>query len=283
MYKLYVQKIAVCAAIIIPFQLTAASLNNGYFSEQHDEIIWSLDWEINPYYKYERAHSSNLKWATQAREGNYGAKVTIRKSDVDVYGAKRAELLAPLERGKEIERWYAFSTLLNSDYVYSSYPESFFQVHTSPADGNWNRYVTTPISLQTIKGHYRITIAGSNEVPSPNLDHEKLVLDIGDYSADFGLWSDWVLHIKYSGDADVGFLKLWKGEDLVINYSGAVGYAADSLDHKTYAKFGLYRWNWQEDDPVESRIMYYDRIRVGNKFADFEKMNADIADNNPEF
>lgn len=280
MYKLYIQKTAAFTAIIISFQLKAASLNDGYFSEQKDEIIWSLDWEINPYYKYERAHLSNLKRTTKAREGNYGAKVTIRKSDEDVYGAKRAELLAPLERGKEVERWYAFSTLLNSDYVYSSYSESFFQVRTSPADGDWSRYVTTPISLQTIKGRYVITVAGSNEVPSPNLDYEKTVSDIGDYSADFGLWVDWVLHIKYSGDIDIGFLKLWKGGELVINYSGAVGYAVDSLDHKTYAKFGLYRWNWQQGDPVESRIMYYDRIRVGNKFADFDKMNADIANNN---
>ncbi|WP_434340258.1 heparin lyase I family protein [Motilimonas cestriensis] len=260
-----------------PFLFKGDELNNNYqFPLPVVTKVVNWDQFFPLPHEYEVAYPDNIGYSIEkitnpsyVRRGIAAAKFKLNSiSDPLVNGSHRAEIVGDLITEKYAERWFSFSTMLSGDYDYSKGAESIFQVHTSPSDGNWERKISTPYALITADGKYQFKVAGSNEVPIPLV--KKTFFIISDYER--MVWVDWVFNV-YHHPVN-GFVKIWQNGNLVVNYSGPVGYSVDSYNHQTYPKWGLYRWDWELNPEIKLRTLFIDEIKVGGKGASYEIMTS---------
>ncbi|MDO6526636.1 heparin lyase I family protein [Motilimonas sp. 1_MG-2023] len=260
-----------------PFLFKGDELNNNY-QPPLPVVTKVVNWDhfFPSQHEYEVAYPDNIGYSIEkitapsyVRRGLAAAKFKLNSiSDPLVHGSHRAEIVGDLISEEYAERWFSFSTMLSGDYDYSKGAESIFQVHTSPSDGNWERDISTPYALITAEGKYRFKVAGSDKVPIPLV--KKTLFIISDYER--LVWVDWVFNV-YHHPVN-GFVKIWQNGNLVVNYSGPVGYSVDSYNHNTYPKWGLYRWDWELNPEIKSRTLFIDEIKVGGKEASYEIMTS---------
>lgn len=244
-------------------------------------IFWDVNWDNSfPEEKtYEVLTNKPLEYSIRpvsgqyARKGRFGGEFNLKNfndfTNNLVKGSYRAEIVGPVSKQDNHERWYSFSSRLAGDYDYSVGAESIFQVHTYPSDGFWERKISTPYALMTNSGRYTFFISGTAEhSPIPNI--KKHFIDLGTY--DRNVWVDWVFHVKH--DSVNGLVEIWKDGIQVVNYQGPVGYHRDSTNHWTYPKWGLYRWSWAEYQHIVSRKVYIDEIKVGSEGANLSIMSS---------
>ncbi|MCK1991632.1 hypothetical protein GW626_14895 [Peribacillus muralis] len=73
-------------------------------------------------------------------------------------------------------------------------------------------------------------------------------------------WIDFIIKLRVDdNNGSSGLLKVWKNNQLIVNYSGALGYS--DLNVNTNFRFGLYR-SPNNTSKVEA---YYDEILVGEE------------------
>ena len=206
-----------------------------------------------------------------ARAGKQAMKTTLdRRQDKVAY---RTEVSGPrAEIGKEY--WYGFSILLPEDYRPDRIWEIVAQWHAVPdfdAGENWRNPV---MALSTTNGHWswvsrwdakRNTFASGKRQYGGTRD-----FDLGPYRT--GVWTDWVIHLKWSYGPD-GFLKVWKDGQVVIDVAGPNAF---NDEHGPYFKMGLYK-GWRDpdrpSDAVSRRALYHDEFRMGGAAAGY----ADVA------
>jgi hypothetical protein len=98
-------------------------------------------------------------------------------------------------------------------------------------------------------------------------------ISVGRYEPDLGKWTDWVVHVRWSGDPAKGLLEIWKNGQLVHNAQGQNKF---NDGQGNYMKFGIYKWCWkpikrpngtitdQCGSDTSQRVIYYDELRIAD-------------------
>ncbi|RJG38263.1 heparin lyase I family protein [Motilimonas pumila] len=242
-------------------------------------VFWTINWDNSwpDDTEFEVLENKPIDYSVRtvagqyARRGWFAGEFNLKSfddfTDNLVRGSYRSEIVGPVSKEKNYERWYSFSSRLPGNYNYSQGQESIFQVHTYPSDGQWSRKISTPYALMTDAGRYTFFVSGTAE-HSPIPMVKKHYIDLGEYEKN--TWVDWVFQVKH--DTKNGFVKIWKNGELAAEYNGPVGYHEDSSNHWTYPKWGLYRWSWADYQHITSRKVFIDEMKVGSEGATYEMM-----------
>lgn len=75
-----------------------------------------------------------------------------------------------------------------------------------------------------------------------------------------GHWTDWVMEINWQGPGKGGWLKLYKNDQLVLDYQGTTWY--EGKDKGPYFKFGNYKGSLQWKGTEEGAVIYFDSARM---------------------
>ncbi|MGQ0573027.1 MAG: polysaccharide lyase [Pseudonocardia sp.] len=189
------------------------------------------------------------------REGSYALRIGIPTAETDDNkdGAccdPRSELepdIGDIREGDDL--WFGFSTLLAADF---------------PADAEWQvitqwkqRADGSPaVSLNVEDGKYLLR-GGAGHPDEIDPFNQELAAAIP------GEWSDWVVHIRFSPDANDGFVEVWRNGAQVLDrfspQSGTMYPGEDGDDAESYLKIGYYR-NGEISRPG---VLYFDGFRVG--------------------
>ncbi len=211
-------------------------------------IVWRGDFETGNTSQWDREQSvssSRLQAVSSpVREGRYALKATVRKGDdpIDASG-NRNELLYLSYEPSGSEYFYKWSTLFPSSFPRSSRWQIFTQWHHTGLNGS------PPLEFYIIDDVIHLRAGGVNG---------KVV-----YSAPLqrGQWNDYVLHVKWSSNPDVGFVELYHNGKLAVPKTKAV---TQFSGQRNYLKFGLYR----DDSIAPEGVVYHDGFTVATKLED---------------
>ncbi|MCY7276617.1 MAG: polysaccharide lyase [Phormidesmis sp. CAN_BIN44] len=199
-----------------------------------------------------------------SRSGKYAARFELKRGDPSVQKSKRTELVQkPIPANSE--RWYGFSLMLPSDWQTESSFEIVTQWPSVPDFDLKEDWRTPSLYLSTRNKVWRITnrwdpkrrTRGND--PSP--EGGKATLWEGPYQQ--GIWTDWVVHVKWSSKSD-GVLQVWKDGRLVVNKTGPNTY---NDQQGPYFKMGIYKPDWRYDpkrSSTKTRVLYVDEVRIGD-------------------
>lgn len=199
------------------------------------------------------------------RSGNFALKFHLRKDDPDVAASKRAELLlSPVP--SDAERWYRFSIFLPENWAPDRSMDIVAQWHEYPDFSIGESWRSPPLSLSTMDGNWRIgRIWDPNPLTlknTPGLGGGTERIDLGGYA--LSVWTDWIVHVKWSYQAD-GLLEIWKNGNLVVQRIGPNTYN-DKVG--PYFKMGIYKPDWKhkpEKSTTDTRTIYFDEVHIGDK------------------
>lgn len=216
-----------------------------------------------------RSSALQISSEVPARKGKYSARFEFAKTDVLNYKYIRAEIRQ--KSFAEPEKWYGFSNYLPGDFVTDPLAEKIAQWHDMPDWHLGESWRSPPISFGIINGRYYLHIMWAATAVNTNYTKggEKRV-DLG--PVDKMKWNDWVFHIKFSYMND-GILEVWKNKVKVFSL-----YGPNSFNDKAYPylKIGIYKWGWDgwaSYSPENKRVLYYDEIRIGNKYSNLNEVS----------
>ena len=225
----------------------------------------------SPFSDWELEEASSRSWshtaATLSRECKGSVRLELRKSDPEVAGSFRSEIklnsdtlgnggvptpdgMTPIgQLGSEV--WWGWSVYIPSDWIFEKEyaPETLMQVSQtgrSPAfsvgiDGD--EFVT-----ETRYGHGRQEEATIITLVTSRTPVVR------------GVWTDWVVHAKWSGEGD-GVLEVWKNGTQIVNRAGPTAYS--DWTPRPYPKWGIYKWSWKGTGSiVTARSLYIDAVRI---------------------
>ena len=202
-----------------------------------------------------------------ARKGKSSARFEFTKADVNNFnGYVRAELRLGSETDNE--RWYGFSNYLPRNFVADPLAEKIAQWHEIPDWELGESWRSPPISLGIENDRFYIQLLWAAATVNTNntKDGEKKA-DLG--PIDKNKWNDWVFHIKFSWRSD-GIVEIWKNKQKIFSYHGPNSF---NDKHLPYFKIGIYKWGWKgwaTYSPEEKRVLFYDEVRIGNRYANFD-------------
>lgn len=199
----------------------------------------------------EKANTNSItRSAEQAKGGSNSVKFHLNKTDADVAGSKRSEALLEWQESPKFERWVGMSIFLPSSYVTDPAEESVFQWHAiNSVDLDGVSMNNAAIAMYTKNGRWELGMKYGGSV------------DMGVY--DKNVWTDWVIHVKFSAGSD-GVFEIWKNGKLMLQRNGRNNYN----DLKgNFFKIGIYKYAWPQGYPstTTSRTLYYDEIKIGNE------------------
>ncbi len=185
------------------------------------------------------------------RQGKYAVAMTIpgTTNGRGICCGSRSEIepnIGQIHSGDEL--YFGFSTLLGEGFP----TEAAWQTITqwkNEGDGS------PPLELSVEAGRYRLS-GGFGHPDGP----EPFRARIG--PAVTGQWVDWVFHIKFSPDPDIGYVEIWQGNKLVLpRFQPASGtmYPNPDGEATSYLKTGYYR----NGDISAPGTIYFDNWRVG--------------------
>lgn len=185
------------------------------------------------------------------REGKYAVAMTILDADEGegICCGSRSEIepdIGRIQPGDEL--YFGFSTLLGEGFP----TEDDWQTITqwkNEGDGS------PPLELGVGGGKYRLS-GGFGHPDGPDPFREPLG------PAATGQWVDWVFHIKFSPDPDIGYVEVWQSDKLALpRFQPASGtmYPNPDGEAMSYLKTGYYR----DGDISVPGTIYFDNWRVG--------------------
>lgn len=190
-----------------------------------------------------------------------GAMKTVLDRNKDRY-PDRTEVQGPsAEIGKEY--WYGFSILLPEDYIPDRIWEIVAQWHAAPDTRLGEKWRNPVLALSTTNGRWGWVSrwdAKRNTFESGKREYGGVrEYDLGEYQR--GVWTDWVVHVKWSYESD-GFLQIWKDGKLVVDQNGPNAFNDAS---GPFFKMGMYK-GWGDPkkncDAVTRRVLYHDEFRM---------------------
>jgi hypothetical protein len=235
---------------------------------QRTGLIFSSDFEDGTIKGWRPSGNSPTVTQDIARAGRSALRTSLdRQKDACPY---RTEVSGPAaEIGKEY--WYGFSIFLPDDYLPDHIWEIVAQWHGVPDLNEGENWRNPVMALSTTAGRWswvsrwdakRNTFAGGKRRYGGQHDY-----DLGPYKRN--VWTDWVVHVKWSFGPD-GFLQVWKDGEKVIDQPGPNTFN----DAKgPFFKMGLYK-GWQDpdtaSDAVTRRTLYHDEFRMAGADATYE-------------
>jgi len=217
-------------------------------SQAHASVVWRGDFETKDLSQWDVIDglASRLTVVpSPVRQGSYGLRVELRSGDFSNNG-NRNELVRTVADSEGMDLYYAWSTMFDASYPIADTWQVFTQWHHSGCCGS------PPLEFD-IDGQ---TLSLSRNPPSNSgtvaLWSTPLVR---------GVWHDFVLHVVWSSNPDLGFLELWYDGQKAID-----GKAVQTLfpGMVNYLKQGLYR-----DSSISAvGVVYHDGMTVGTTLAD---------------
>ncbi|WP_245768944.1 polysaccharide lyase [Stigmatella aurantiaca] len=222
-------------ALLMPALASAATLWKGDF-ETGNHSQWS---------RLQSVASDRLQVVTDVvREGRYALKVTVKKGDDPINASgNRNELLYLSHETTNTDYFYKWSTLFPKNYPSADKWQVFAQWHQNGCCGS------PPLEFYVVGEEMRLRVGGSSGriVWKAPLKRE--------------VWNDFVMHVKWSSDAKVGFVELYKDGKLVLPKTMA---ATQFGKEKNYLKLGLYR----DESISPTATLYHDGFVMGTTLAD---------------
>ncbi|MGH9345515.1 MAG: polysaccharide lyase [Terriglobia bacterium] len=209
-----------------------------------------------------------------ARNGNSSLRVAVPNVNHDF----RSEIARGyVSMGSD--NWYGFSIYIPADWQSDSQANILAQWHAAAAPeghktGDGSAYPPIEVDVQDniwlVKIHWNSTGAGSK---GPGFGQKKF--DIGKLKK--GVWTNFVAHAIWSGDATKGKFELWLNGRKVIDYSGGTEYAGQR--HGPYFKIGIYHPLWKPHYPTKQAedtgitrpvVVFDDEVRTADASGSFD-------------
>ncbi|WP_141327583.1 polysaccharide lyase, partial [Myxococcus sp. AB025B] len=212
------------------------------------EVVWKGDFETGNISQWTRSQSvanSRLQVVSDVvREGRYALKATVRQGD-DPIGASgnRNELLYISEEKAGSTYFYKWSTMFPSNYPISDGWQVFAQWHQEGCCGS------PPLEFFVKGDQMHLRVGGADgDIPWKGPLNK-------------GQWHDFILQVKWSSNAKVGFVQLWHNGKLVLPKTmGATQFGKEM----NYLKLGLYR----EDSIRPEASVYHDGFTMSTALED---------------
>lgn len=189
---------------------------------------------------------------SQARSGQYSLRFQGRAGGrCEVVPWVGSTVLGRLQREPfHVDRWYAFSVYLPSDWQEDEQNEVIAQWHSSKdvffgETGGRG----PPLAVRIVGPNWRVTYGFDPDLVSEPGSKAGSVAYEGPLAV--GRWTDWVMHVRWSHEAD-GVTRIWRDGELVFDYQGPNAY--NDL-RGVYLKLGTYH-------PGQPRTVYFDEIRI---------------------
>ncbi len=175
------------------------------------------------------------------REGNYAARFEVRPGDNIGDTPPRAELANHLDEQEGEERYYRWFTYFDPDF---------------PTNRNAFITFTQWRAMDESDAYTSFMVWG---------DRIELRRDGTRWSTPLvrGEWQEFIYHVKWSPDPDVGFIELWHNGQLVmpkVYVETMAGSPGDAVPN--YVKQGLYR-----ADELPTGVVYHDGFTAGDSLA----------------
>jgi hypothetical protein len=267
----------VMAVGVSPAAASPSAPGSGYrldWERQSDRVIpgaappgWAREYLANPQHSdgQPAARVGRRTAGEPVRDGDYSARFDLRANDINVPGAgsKRAELAAsnPVEQ-HGVERWYGFSLYLKDWTPDPKAPEIVTQWHQS--DGVCSMGCSPPLSLLTDNTNWVISQNWQKSKSAPN--YLFCHTPVGKFHKN--LWTDWVVHVKWS-TGTTGKLEIWRDGHKLTGLGPINGRTDDYGDPNpnlgNYMKIGIYKWKWASQPPtpgVTKRVLFHDALRI---------------------
>jgi hypothetical protein len=177
------------------------------------------------------------------REGRHALRATVKHGDLNNNGSRAEVVLRdPMFREGD-ERWFHWHTMFPADFEPSPKWALYTQWHASGfgVPVGFNVHGET-LSFRVMGHEYD----GAGKWDAGTLWKEQLRR---------GKWNEYLLHVKFSDNPNIGFVELWVDGELVVPKT--MHATLDPGDY-AYLKMGLYRdksINWDQS-------IYHDGMRV---------------------
>lgn len=191
------------------------------------------------------------------RAGLRAVKVTFAEGDQQNTSGTRAEMKLSdfFTHEYDVDFWYGFSVFIPEDWDLAEQDHSnVFQIHGGEGPGS------SPVIGIRVgdNGNWLITTE-RNGTPDRQITDE-----LGTTPVEKGVWTDWVMHAKWSAQDD-GVLEIWKGGDEVVSLQNWRTLHPDTETEQPtpllYVKFGYYGVD-------RDRVLYYDEVRIAKGTGD---------------
>lgn len=115
-----------------------------------------------------------------------------------------------------------------------------------------------PFALSTKQGQWHIRgLTNPEKLCASECQSSVIHEFIGSYEKN--TWTEFVFNVKFTHTKS-GFIKVWKNNELVVNYSGPIGY---NDERGPWIKMGVYKAIWKYGKSIiPSRTVYHDDIRI---------------------
>ncbi len=211
-------------------------------------VVWRGDFETGDRTQWtstQMVSSDRLAVVTSPlREGRYALKATVRQGDDPINSSgNRNELVKMTREAVGSEYYYRFSTMFASDFPSVRTWQLFTQWHHEGGSGS------PPLEFYVYGEEVRLNLGGD---PGVIVWKAPLVR---------GQWQDFILHVKWSPDASVGFVELYHQGQLVLPKRHIATMFPGMLN---YLKVGLYR----SDTVSQVGTVYHDGWVMARTLAD---------------
>jgi polysaccharide lyase-like protein/F5/8 type C domain-containing protein len=211
-------------------------------------VVWRGDFETGDRTQWsstQMVSSDRLQVVpSPVRQGSYAIKVTVRQGDNPISASGNRNELVKMTNEKEgDEYFYRWSTMFASDYPSANTWQLFTQWHHSGNNGS------PPVEFYVNGETIYLRVNGSTVVWSTPLVR--------------GQWQDFIFHVKWSSNASVGFVELYRNGQLVLpKRSAATLYSGQT----NYLKVGLYR----NSTIAPVGVVYHDGWMQGRSLQDVQ-------------
>jgi hypothetical protein len=211
-------------------------------------VVWRGDFESGDRAQWSRTQmvsEDRLQVVSSpARQGRYALKATVRQGDDPINSSgNRNELLKMTREPVGSEYYYRWSTMFTPDFPSVKTWQIFAQWHHEGCCGS------PPLEFSVYSEEMHLNIGGD---PGTLVWHAPLVR---------GQWQDFILHVKWSPDARVGFVELYHNGKLVLPKRNIATMYPGMLN---YLKVGLYR----SDTVTRTGVVYHDGWTMARSLAD---------------
>lgn len=245
----------IIAILALAFLLSAClPVQPAPIQQLASDVIWRGDAETGDLSQWQNVNQGAPGRITvvdnPVAQGNYAYKFVLNNGDT-IFGTERVTLSQQYDTSKyEIngqEKYYGWSVMLPTDYPFPSSWSLVVQwkgIHTG----------SPPIQLSQKGGDWQLTYRPT--VNSSNIVKWRTPVKKGQYE-------NFVMHVKWSTDASIGFIELWYNGVLVVPlFHTANIHTNGTSPVPNYIAMGLYR-----DASISTNVvLYHDGMVVGRTY-----------------
>lgn len=241
--------------------LTIPSTSSAVASKDSSVVAYfNFDTSIGNWYEKSTYYGYSATLSDVIKKKGKSVRFELRKGE-----DKRSELaidphLAPGES------WYGFSIYIPASFTYDLSPESLVQFHSLPDFSSGEDWRSPPVMLGVMKDRLILDIRTSAKKVNKQDDFTFEREDLGAVAKN--VWADYVIHVKWAYD-NTGVLEIWQNKKLIFTRKQKANRYNDVAF--PYIKLGIYKWDWAgaSNSITTNRVVYFDEVRIGNKFAGF--------------